>query len=155
MEENTALPNFENFLIDNGIKHETSVPRCPEQNGTAERLNRTLLESVKALLADSGLEKKFWAEALNTANYLRNRSATSSLGIFTPFEVYKGFKPNVGHLRRFGCTAYVHIRKEKRDKLDGKSLKCIFFGYSETSKGYRFYNIETDKVFIERTAIFF
>ena len=49
---------------------------------------------------------------------------------------------------------YVHIPKEKRDKLDGKSLKCIFLGYSETLKGYRFYNIETDKVFIERTAIF-
>lgn len=145
---------FERFLKENGIKHETSVPVNPEQNGVAERLNRTLVESVRTLLADSKLEKSFWAEALNTATYIKNRSATSTLNNMTPFEAFKGKKPSVAHFKPFGCNAYAHIPKENRRKLDEKSRKCIMLGYSDTCKGYRLYDIIKKKVFVERNVLF-
>ena len=67
---------FEKYLKKNGIKHELTVPKSPEQNGVAERMNRTLVESIRSMLADSKLPKRFWAEALSTATYLRNRCPT-------------------------------------------------------------------------------
>ena len=131
---------FEKYLKKEGIKHELTIPKCPEQNGVAERFNRTLVEMVRSMLADSELPKSFWAEALATAAYLRNRSPTKSVEGKTPYEALYGEKPKVGHLRVFGCTAYPHIPKDERRKLDAKTRKCIFLGYSSNRKGYRLYD---------------
>ena len=65
---------FENYLKSEGVKHELSVPKTPEQNGVAERLNRTLIEAVRGMLIQSKLPQKFWVEALSTAVHLHNRS---------------------------------------------------------------------------------
>ena len=127
---------FEEYLKKEGIKHELTIPKCPEQNGVAERMNRTLVEMVRSMLADSQLPKLFWAEALATATYLRNRSPTKAVEGKTPYEAICGEKPKVGHLRVFGCTAYSHIPKDERRKLDAKAHKCIFLGYSSNRKGY-------------------
>jgi hypothetical protein len=105
---------FEEHLRQHGIRHETTVPKNPEQNGTAEQMNHTLMESVRSMLADSGLPQKFWAEALSTAVYLKNRSPTKSLPETTPFEVWSGEKPDVSHLRVFGCNAYSHVPRDER-----------------------------------------
>ena len=128
---------FENYLKREGIKHELTIPKCPEQNGVAERFNRTLVEMVRSVLADSELPKSFWAEALATAVYLRNRCPTKSVEGKTPYEEIYGEKPKVGHLRVFGCATYALIPKDECQKLDAKARKCIFLGYSNNSKGYQ------------------
>ena len=145
---------FEEYLKKEGIKHELTIPKCPEQNGVAERLNRTLIEMVRSMLADSELPKLFWAEALSTATYLRNRSPTTAISGRTPYEALYGEKPKVEHLRVFGCAAYSHIPKDERSKLDAKARKCIFLGYSINRKGYRLYDQKGLKIIHSRDVTF-
>ena len=114
---------FKNYLKSEGVRHELTVPKTPEQNGVAERLNRTLVEAVRSMLIDANLPHKFWAEALSTAVYLKNRSPTKAVKDMTPFEAWKNMKPKVGHLRVFGCDAFAHIPKDERHKLDVKASK--------------------------------
>lgn len=76
---------FKEHLRQHGVRHETTVPKNPEQNGTAERMNRTLMECVRSMLADSGLPQKFWAEALSTAVYQKNRSPTMQVSVQLKF----------------------------------------------------------------------
>ena len=145
---------FEQYLKSEGVRHEHTIPKCPEQNGTAERLNRTLIEMVRAMLADSKLDKCFWAEALSTAVYLRNRCPTRPIEHMTPYEALFGERPKVDHLRIFGCTAFSFIPKDERRKLDDKSRKCIFLGYSSNQKGYRLYDLERKRIFHSRDVKF-
>ena len=104
---------FGRYLCSEGIQHELTIPKTPQQNGVAERLNRTLLEKVRSMLIDQKVPHVFWAEALATSVYLKNRSPTSFLDRQTPFEAWKGKKPDVSHLRVFGCDAYVHVSKDE------------------------------------------
>ena len=99
---------FEGYLRSEGIRHELTIPKTPEQNGVAERMNRTLIETVRSMLADAKLPHKFWAEALATAvyMYLRNWSPTTAVERTTPFEAWNGEKTDVDHLRTFGCASY-------------------------------------------------
>ena len=120
---------FAAYLTKEGVRHELTIPHTPQQNGVAERLNRTLIESVRTMLADSKLPHKFWAEALSTAVYLRNRSPTKALQKVTPCEAWNGIKPDVSSLRVFGCSAYAHVPKIERRKLDAKARKCVMLGY--------------------------
>ena len=145
---------FEKYLKKEGIKHQLTIPKCPEQNGVAERFNRTLVEMVRSMLADSELPKSFWAEALATAVYLRNRSPTKPVEGKTPYEAIYGEKPKVKHLRVFGCTAYSHIPKDERQKLDAKARKCIFLGYPCNRKGYRLYDQSIRRVIHSRDVRF-
>ena len=102
---------FEEYLRKERIKHELTISICPEQNGVAERLNRTLVEMVHSMLADSELPKSFWAEAFATATYLRNRSPTKAVEGKTPYEALYGLKPKVGHL----VAQLTHIFQSMRD----------------------------------------
>ena len=145
---------FENFLKDNGIKHELTIPKTPEQNGCAERMNRTLVEMVRSMLSDSNLPHRFWAEALSTAVYIRNRCPTNVLQGTTPVEELTDKKPNVKHLKVFGCKVFAHIPKDERDKLDPKARRCIFLGYGEQRKGYRLYDNQQRKVIYSRDVLF-
>ena len=90
---------FGTYLTKEGIKQELTIPHSPQQNGAAERLNRTLIEGVRTMLADSKLPHRFWAEALSTCVYLRNRSPTKVLEGITPYEAWSGVKPDVSLLR--------------------------------------------------------
>ena len=96
---------FEQYLKSEGICHEKTVPKTPEQNGVSERLNRNLVESARSMLLDANLPKVYWAEAVNTAVYLKNRCPTKAVQGRTPYEAWYGKKPNVEHLKVFGCTA--------------------------------------------------
>ena len=145
---------FEAYLKKEGVRHELTVPKTPEQNGVAERMNRTLVETMRSMLADSKLPPRFWAEALSTAVYLRNRSPTKSVNKMTPFEAWMGEKPNVEHLRTFGCAVYAHVPKDERKKLDMKTRKCVLLGYGTEIKGYRLYDPERARVFHSRDVIF-
>ena len=84
------------------------------------------------MLSHSNLPNKFWAEAVATAAYLRNRSTTSANEEqFTPFEKWYGHKPNISHLKVFGCAAYCHVPAIERRKLDKKAQRMCFIGYSK------------------------
>ena len=117
-------------------------------------MNRTLVEAVRSLLADATLLHRFWAEALSTAVYLRNRSPTTIAEVKTPFEAWTGQKPNEGHLRVFGCAAYAHVAKDERQKLDAKSRKCVLLSYGTERKGYRLYDPRCERVFYSRDVVF-
>ena len=94
-----------------------TVQKKPEQNGLAERFNRTKMEMVRAMLSVSGLAKMFWAEALATVCCLRNRSSTTAVKGVTPNEALYGEKPCVQNLKIFGCDANAHVPKDKRANL--------------------------------------
>ena len=94
------------------------------------------------------------AEAVVTAVYLCNRSPTASVKDSTPYECWHKEKPDVSHLKVFGCNAFVHIPDQKRKKLDKKSIRCIFVGYPASCKGYKLYNPETKKMLRSRDVSF-
>ena len=133
---------FDKFWISRRIKKEFPIPYTPQQNGIAERLNRTIMETARAMIYHSMLPLSFWAEAVSTAVYLKNRSPTSHLQNTTPYECWYKQKADVNNLKVFGCTAFVHVPDQKRNNLQKNSEKCIFVGYPENSKGYKFFNPE-------------
>jgi len=108
----------------------------------------------RLFLKEKCLSNKFWDEAVACSSYLLNRSPASSLNMKVPQEAWIGTKINVSHLRTFGCIAYAHIPSQLRKKLDDRSEKCIFTGYSETSKSYRLYNPISKKLILSRDVNF-
>ena len=145
---------FETYLKKEGIRHERTIPKTPEQNGVADRLNRTLVEMSRLMILDAKLPQKFWAESISTAVYLRNRCPTKAVQDQTPYQMWFGQKPKVDYSRVFGCDVYAHVPKDERAKLDPKARKCILLGYGDTTKGYRLYNSESGKVFHSRDVRF-
>ncbi len=124
------------FLSSKGIAHQKTVPYSPQQNGVAERMNRTLMDKARAMLFESDLQLNLWGEAAMTACYLRNRSPAAGISM-TPFEAFWGKKPDVSNLRVFGCAVWAKVPDQFRKKLDPKAVKGIFVGYAEGNKGYR------------------
>ncbi|KAL4573166.1 hypothetical protein LXL04_019963 [Taraxacum kok-saghyz] len=120
---------FVDYCAENGIRMMKTVPENPQQNGVAERMNRTLCERAKSMRLNAGLPKMFWADAVNTAAYLINRGPSVPLGFKIPEEVWTGRPATLKHLRFFGCVSYVKIKDSKRDKLESKARKCTFIGY--------------------------
>jgi hypothetical protein len=145
---------FKRFCFENGIRLERTVPGTPQQNGVAERMNRTLTERARSMRIQSGLPKQFWAEAINTAAYLINRGPSVPLEQRIPEEVWSGKEVNLSWLKVFGCTAYVHISDHARGKLDPKSLKCTFIGYGGDEFGYRLWDDQNKKIIRSRDVIF-
>lgn len=143
---------FESLFKSAGIKHQLTAPYTPQQNGVAERFNRTVIEKAKCLLFDAKLSKTYWAEAVNMATYLINRTINSSDAI--PEEKWTGRKVNLSYIKLFGSPVMVHIPKEKRKKLDPKSEKLIFVGYDSKSKAYRCINTTNRKLTISRDVKF-
>jgi Reverse transcriptase (RNA-dependent DNA polymerase)/Integrase core domain/GAG-pre-integrase domain len=143
---------FGKYLRESGIIHETTAPYSPEQNGVSERANRTILERVKAILADTGLPKELWMELASTIVYLKNRSPSRSLPGSTPYEMWYNERPELSHLRIIGSNAHVLIPKEKRRKLDFHSQKGILVGYGGTHQ-YRVYIPEKEDVVISRDVV--
>ena len=131
---------FLRFTDECGIVRQHTVQNRPQQNGVAERANRTLSERITAMLQESGLSSKFWGECLAALVHVWNRCPTAAVTKKTPFELWHGKKPDVSHLRIWGCTAYVHVQKDKRAALGSHMEKCIFIGYPEGYKGWKFYN---------------
>ncbi|KAL0540755.1 hypothetical protein IC582_020769 [Cucumis melo] len=131
-----------------------TVPFTPQQNGVVERKNRTILNMTRSMLKYKKMPKEFWAQAVECAVYLSNRSPTRSLWNKTPQQAWAGRKPSIDHLRVFGCMAYAHIPDQKRSKLDDKSEKYVFVGYDASSKGYKLYNPVTKKTIVSRDVVF-
>ena len=145
---------FESYLKENGITHQLSVPYNPAQNGVAERMNRTIMELTRSMLSHARMPNEFWAEAVNTSVYVRNRSPTAALNDITPYECVFKKKPDLSNLRVFGCITYTHIPDCHRKKLDEKSKKSIFVGYPEGVKGFKMYDLTSHKFIRSRDVIF-
>ena len=110
---------FEKFCEENGIGHNFSVPRTPQQNGVVERKNRTLEEMARTMLCEGNLPKYFWAEAINTACYILNRVLIRPILKKTPYELWKGRKPNINYFHVFGCKCFVlNNGKDRLGKFD-------------------------------------
>jgi transposase InsO family protein len=139
---------FTEFLQASGIHRELTQAYTPHQNGVSERKNRTLLEKARSMFLEAHTPRFLWAEAVNTANYLTNRSPTRANSGISPYQRLYKRPPALHHLRIFGCLAFVHIPDESRTKLEPKSHKCIMIGYSEDTKGYRCYNLVTHKIHV-------
>jgi transposase InsO family protein len=147
---------FEAFCIDHGIQRQHTVRNRPQQNGVAERANRSMEEGVISMLYESGVPLSFWGEALSSFIHVSNRFTTAALQGVTPHEAFLGTKPDLSHLRVWGCTAYVLIQRDKRPlgSLGAHMEKCIFIGYPQGYKGWKFYNPETRKAVISERADF-
>jgi hypothetical protein len=115
------------------------MPYNPQQNGVAERKNKTICEVEKTMMFDQDLPNYLWAEATSIAVYIQNRCPHAILKDKTPEEVFSGIKPEVGHLRIFGCPVYIHVPKEKRTKMEPLGKKGVLVGYNENSKAYKIY----------------
>ena len=146
--------DFDFFLKNTGIKRQLTVPYTPEQNGVAERKNRTLMESARSMMHFANLTQEFWAEAVLASMYVQNRCTTKAVEGVVPFEAFFGKKPSVKDFKVFGCDAYVHVPTEKRKKLDMKSVRHIFLGYSGTQKGYRLFEPKSKRFTVSRDVKF-
>jgi transposase InsO family protein len=128
---------FKAYCKSQGIVRHYTIPYMPQQNGVAERWNKTIISKARCMLSNSGLNRRFWAEAASTACYLINRSPCITLGKKTPIEVWSGSPADYSQLRVFGCTAYAHV---DNGKLEPRAAKCIFIGYQHGVKGYKLWN---------------
>jgi hypothetical protein len=134
---NYQATSLRNILKERGIQLEMAAVDAHQQNGRAERLNYTLLDDVRCLLAQSNLDHGYWVEALLHANYTRNLAPTAGRDK-VPNHIWYNAKPDVSHLHAFGQICFPHIMtKHQKTKLDPRASQAIFTGYDETTKAYR------------------
>ena len=126
----------------------------PQQNGVAERKNRSLKEMATCMLQSKSLPQRLWDEAIKCVAYIQNRVPHKSVKGVTPFEAWTGKKPEVTHFRVFGSRAWAHIPTEKWRALEPQSKECIFVGYPDDVKGYRLLDPFTNQLFVERIVKF-
>ncbi|CAA7059283.1 unnamed protein product [Microthlaspi erraticum] len=142
---------FDEYCKRHGIERHRTCTYTPQQNGVAERMNRTVMEKVRCMLDESGLGEAFWAEAASTTAYLINRSPASAIDHNVPEQLWLNKKPGYKHLRRFGSVAYVH---QDQGKLKPRALKGVFLGYPPGTKGYKIWLLDVEKCVISRNVIF-
>lgn len=142
------------YFKEKGIRHERTVAYTPEQNGKIEREMRTITESARTMMLARKLSKRFWAEAVNTAVYVINRSGTSGVKDKNPYELWFNRKVDLNEFKVFGSEVYVHVPKQRRQKWDAKGRKGMFVGYQDNSKAYRIYYKNKDDVEIARDVTF-
>lgn len=144
---------LKDYLNAQGIKVQYTASYTPQQNGVAERKNRTLIEAVRTMLADACLPNQYWGEAVVTAAYIQNKLPTREREV-TPYQLRHNKKPDLSFLKVFGCRAFAHVLKPKRKKLDAKARKCVMVGYSKESKAYRLLDRSNRKIIMSRDVQF-
>nr|GEW62668.1 uncharacterized mitochondrial protein AtMg00810-like [Tanacetum cinerariifolium] len=122
------------------IKREFSVARTPQQNGIAQRKNKTLIKAVRTMLADSLLPIPFWVEAVNTASYVQNRVLVTKPHNKTPYELLLGRTPSIRFMRPFGCPVTILNTLDPLGKFDEKANEGFLVGYFVSSKAFRVFN---------------
>ncbi|TFY52466.1 hypothetical protein EVJ58_g10003 [Rhodofomes roseus] len=146
---------FTEHLRKFGIEHQKTMPYSPQQNGRAERWNRTIVEKAMSMLHHAGLSHGFWQLAVDAAVHIYNRQPMRRLNWQCPITLWDSTVPDISYFRVFGCKAYVHVQKEQRaGKLDKKAVEMIFVGYELGSKGYRFWNPATRSIVVSRDVTF-
>ncbi|KAK8951274.1 hypothetical protein KSP39_PZI003194 [Platanthera zijinensis] len=150
--------NFQAYLQQHGLIHETSCSQTPQQNGVAERKNRTILETSRALLLGSLVPSYHWGAAVATAVYLINRMPSKILHFKTPLQILSSHIPLPSILmlppRIFGCVVFVHLHKNQRTKLDPCAVRCLFLRYGLHKKGFRCHDPTTNRTYITMDVTF-
>ncbi|KAG7532846.1 Zinc finger CCHC-type superfamily [Arabidopsis thaliana x Arabidopsis arenosa] len=142
---------FNDYCKQEGMVRHRTCTYTPQQNGVAERLNRTIMNKVRSMLSESGLGQKFWAEAASTSVYLINRSPSSAIDFQIPEERWTSAVPDLSGLRRFGCLVFAH---SDEGKLNPRAKKGIFTGYPEGVKRFRVWLLDDQKCIISRNVVF-
>jgi hypothetical protein len=131
-----------------------SCPHTHQQNGSAERKHRHIVETGLSLLAHASMPLKFWDEAFLAATYLINRLPSKVIHDSIPLERLFDQKLDYSFLRVFGCSCWPHLRLYNSRKLQFRSKQCVFFGYSSMHKGYKCLEVSTGRVYIYRDVTF-
>ena len=143
------------WLREQGITVQPTAPYSPQQNGAAERLNRTLVELARAMMIARATPEFLWEYAIAHAAYLRERAPTNPLPAMTPYQAWHGQKPDISHLREFGSPVYILLQGHKEQpKLLPKSKPYLFVGFDDGSKSVKYYVAETRKVLTSRNFRF-
>ncbi|GJV68671.1 retrovirus-related pol polyprotein from transposon TNT 1-94 [Tanacetum coccineum] len=137
---------LENFYDEKGISQNFSSPYTPEQNGVAERKNRTLIEAARTMLNGSVLSKHFWTDAVRIACYTQNRSIIVKRHDKTSYEIFRERIPDISYFHVFGCPVFIHNHKDHLGKFDAKADDGYFLGYSSVSKAFRVYNTRRQQI---------
>jgi hypothetical protein len=130
----------EEYLEEEGIKHEFSTPYTPQQNGVVERKNRMLIDMARTMLGESKTPQRFWSEAVNTACHAINRVYLHRLLKKTSYELLTGNKPNVSYFRVFGSKCYILVKKGRNSKFAPKAVEGFLLVYDSNTKAYRVFN---------------
>jgi hypothetical protein len=144
----------EEFLEEEGIKHEFSAPYTPQQNGVVERKNRRLLDMARTMLGEFKTPERFWSEAVNTACHAINRVYLHRLLKKTSYELLTGNKPNVSYFRVFGSKCYILVKKGRNSKFAPKAVEGFLLGYDSNTKAYRVFNKSSGLVEVSRDVVF-
>ena len=145
---------FQTFCDDFGIQRHLTAPYTPQQNGVVERRNRTLMEMTRSILKHMSVPNYLWGEAVRHATYLINRVGTRVLAGKTPYEAFKGRKPNIEHLRVFGCIGYTKTENAHLKKLDDRSRVLVHLGTEPGSKAYRLLDPTNRRIIVSRDVVF-
>jgi hypothetical protein len=136
------------FLLTHGALLRMSCPYTSPQNGKAEHIIRSTNNIIRSLLIQSSLPARYWVEGLHTATYLLNRLPTKTISASCPHYALFGTPPTYEHLCAFGCECYPNMSATVPHKLAPRSTRCIFLGYSEHHKGYRYLDLSTNRLMI-------
>ncbi|KAL5756593.1 hypothetical protein ACOSQ2_021339 [Xanthoceras sorbifolium] len=141
------------FLLSNGIEFRHHCPYTHQQNGMPERKHRHIIETGLTLLAHASMPLCFWWAAFDTVVYLINRLPTPSLSHKSPFEMVHKRKPNISSLKVFSSACFLYLRAYNSQKFDFHSSKCLFLGYSNAHKGYKYLH-SSGRIYISRNVAF-
>jgi hypothetical protein len=143
----------EEFIEEEGIKHEFSAPYTPQQNGVVERKNRTLIDMARTMLGEYKTPEQFWLEAVNTACHAINRLYLHRLLKKTSYELLTGNKPNVSYFRVFGSKCYILVKKGRHSKFAPKAVEGFLLGY-DSNTTYRVFNKSLGLVEVSSDVVF-
>lgn len=146
--------DFKTFCEDAGIERHFTTPYTPQQNGVVERRNRTVVEMARSYLKEMNLQMELWGEAVRHSVFVLNRLPTRPLSDQTPYEAWTGLKPNIGHIRVFGCLTHMKIPNVDTTKLADRSMEVVNLGREPGMKGYRLYDPISKRVLVSRDVIF-
>ncbi|KAL8128606.1 hypothetical protein V2J09_017761 [Rumex salicifolius] len=140
--------DLHSFFSTNGVLLRFSCPHTSQQNGKAERMIRTITDTIRTFLFHGRLSPLFWVEALHTATYLLNITPTTTLHMRTPHQVLFRQLPSYNHFRVFGCLCFPNLTATTAHKLEPRTRPCVFLGYAPQHRGYRCLDLGSRKVII-------
>jgi hypothetical protein len=145
---------FKTYCAENGVEQQHTMPYTPQENSVMKRRNQSVVSMAHSLLKSRAMPTTFWGEAVATVVYLWNRAPTKSLNSITPYEAWHGHRPDVQHLRMFGCVAFIKATTPHLRKLEDHGTKVVFIGYEKGAKAWRFYNPTSLRAIVSRDTIF-
>jgi hypothetical protein len=144
----------EEYLEEEGIKHEFSAPYTPQQNGVVERKNMTLIDMARTMLGEFKTPEQFWSEDVNTACHAIRRLYLHRLLKKTSYELLTGNKPNVSYFRVFGSKCYILVKKGRNSKFAPKAVEGFLLGYDSNTRAYRVFNKSSGLVEVSSDVVF-